>query len=119
VSGRPEVDAWFEDLDHPQREAMLRARDVVLGADPRVTETIKWKCPTFMFEGNIVSIQPQAKQHVSLLFHQGARIPGKHPLLQGGGGTARYMRFADLDDVEAKRAELEAAIRAWCEMRSG
>jgi hypothetical protein len=118
VSDSPEVDAWLEELDHPHRDAMLRVREVILGADGRVTETIKWRSPTFMFEGNIASIQPQAKRHVNLMFHRGAKIPGKHPLLQGGGGTARFMRFADLDDVEAKRADLEAAIRAWCEMKA-
>jgi hypothetical protein len=26
---------------------MRRARDIILGADARVTETIKWKTPTF------------------------------------------------------------------------
>jgi hypothetical protein len=114
-----EVEAWFKQLDHPLKDAMLLVRKVILGADRRVTETIKWKSPTFMFEGNIASIDPRARKHVSLLFHQGAKIPGKHPGLEGGGDTARYMRFGDLDEVEAKRADLEAAIRAWCEMKSG
>jgi hypothetical protein len=113
------VEAWFKELDHPLKDAMLRVRKVILGADRRVTETIKWKSPTFMFEGNIASIDPKAKKHVSLLFHQGAKIPGKHPGLEGGGGTARFMRFGNLDEVEANRDGLEAAIRAWCEMKAG
>jgi len=29
-----------------------------------------------------------------------ASIPGEHPRLEGGGETARYMKFADLVDVE-------------------
>jgi hypothetical protein len=28
------------------------------------------------------------------------------------------MRFADLDQLEAGRADLEAAIRAWCEWKA-
>ena len=114
-----EVDAWFEQLDHPLKKEMQRVRQIVLKSDRRVEETIKWKCPTFMFEGNIASIDPKAKKHVSLLFHQGAKIPGKHPELEGGGTTARYMRFADLEDVEAKRPALEAAVRGWIELKSG
>jgi hypothetical protein len=31
----------------------------------------------------------------------------------------RYLRFADLDDVKAKRRDLEAAVRAWCDLKSG
>jgi hypothetical protein len=43
----------------------------------------------------------------------------KHPQLEGGGGTARYMRFEDIDDVKAKRPALEAAVRAWCKPKEG
>jgi hypothetical protein len=89
------------------------------GADDRISETIKWKTPTFVYEGNIASFNPRAKAHVSLLFHTGASIPGKHALLEGGGDTARYARFDDLDDVEAKREQLEAVVRAWCALKDG
>jgi hypothetical protein len=112
----PEVDAWFRALEHPLTAEMERVREIVLGADDRVTETIKWKTPTFMYEGNMASFNPRAKAHVSLLFHTGASIPGKHSLLEGGGDTAR---FEDLDDVEAKRGQLEAVVRAWCATKDG
>jgi hypothetical protein len=113
-----EVDAWFEGLDHPLKDAMLRVRQIILGSDRRITETIKWKSPTFVFNGNIASIDPRTKKQVNLMFHQGAGLPGKHPRLEGGGATVRYMRFADLADVKAKRADLEAAIRAACEQNA-
>ena len=29
------------------------------------------------------------------------------------------MRFADLDQLEAGRADLEAAVRAWCDWKAG
>lgn len=113
-----EVDAWFEGLDHPLKDAMLRVRQIILGSDRRITETIKWKSPTFVFNGNIASIDPRTKKQVNLMFHQGAGLPGKHPRLEGGGATVRYMRFADLADVKAKRGDLEAAIRAACEQNA-
>ena len=56
--------------------------------------------------------ESKTKAHVSLMFHTGAQIPGSHPLLEGGGDTARYMRFNGLGDVASKRAALEAVIRA-------
>jgi hypothetical protein len=112
----PEVDAWFAAADHPLDELMQRTRDVILGADDRVSESIKWKTPTFAYKGNIASFNP-SKRFVSLLFHRGAEIPGDHPRLEGDGKLARTMRFADLDQLEAGRAELEAVIRAWCDSR--
>lgn len=87
----------------------LRTRD----SDERVTESIKWKTPTFSYKGNIASFNP-SKNVVSIMFHRGAVIPGDHPRLEGDGKLVRTMRFADVDEVEAGRADLEAAIRAWC-----
>ena len=112
----PTVDRWFADYDNPQKAAMLRVRAIVL-EDDRVTETIKWKTPTFVYRGNIASFNPAPAEHVSLLFHNGAAIPGDHPRLQGGGDTARYMTFTDLDDVEAAANDLRSVIRAWCDSR--
>lgn len=112
----PEVDTWFAKKQPVQAEAMQRVRKIILNADPRIEETIKWSTPTFMYKGNIVSFNP-AKKLVSLLFHRGAEIPGDHPRLEGEGDTARVMRFADLNEVEEEKADLEAVIQAWCEMR--
>lgn len=113
------VEAWFEDLDHPLKDVMLQVRKVILDTDRRLDETIKWKSPTFTFEGNMASIDPRSKKHVQLMFHQGVKLPGKHPKLEGGGGTVRYMRFADLAEVKAGKRDLEAAVRAWIELKGG
>ena len=115
----PEVDAFVTGLQHPLEAAIDAVRDIVLRVDPRIVETIKWKSPTFMFEGNIASIEPRSKKQVSVLFHQGAKLPGKHPALEGGGGTVRYLRFADEADVKRKRKDLERAIRAWIQLKEG
>jgi hypothetical protein len=113
----PTVDAWFQAKQHPQEATMQAVRRAILDADSRVTETIKWQSPTFVYKGNIASINPQAKAFTSLMFHRGAEIPGEHPLLGGGGEVARYVRFDSPADVETKRVELAAVVRAWCEAR--
>jgi len=117
MPARSEVDAWFDHYEHPAKDAMLAVREIIL-SDDRITEAIKRKSPTFMFEGNMASLMPRTKSHVSLMFHNGASIPGHHPRLEGGGDTARYMKFTDLSVVEAAREELTAIVKAWCESRS-
>jgi hypothetical protein len=113
----PEVSAWLDELDHPLLPVIQGVRRTFLEADDRVTETIKWKSPTFMYEGNLASIDPKAKRHVAVLFHRGAEIPGDHPILEGDGKLARYARFPDLETLEARRDELIAVTRAWCDAR--
>ena len=49
MSASPAVDAWFAQLDHPLKEAMQRVRELILDADPRIDETVKWSTPTFTF----------------------------------------------------------------------
>lgn len=112
----PEVEEWLVDRDHPLDDAMRLVRDVILGADERITECVKWKTPTFMFEGNIVSFSP-SKKLVSLMFHRGAEIPGSHPRLEGDAKLVRTMRFHDVDDVRAGADDLATVIRAWCDWK--
>ena len=113
-----DVDRWLDEADHPLDPVMRRAREIILGADGRVTESIKWKTPTFAYKGNIASFNP-SKRVVSIMFHRGAEIPGDHPRLEGEGKLVRTMRFADLDQLEAGRSELEDVVRAWCDSRDG
>jgi hypothetical protein len=108
-----EVDDWFAERRHPLTDAMQLARKLILEADSRVSESIKWKTPTFAYKGNIVSFNPSAK-FVSLLFHRGSEIEGDFPHLVGDGRLVRVMRFADVNEVEAIGDELQAVVRAWC-----
>lgn len=113
-----DVDSWFENYDNPMKEAMLLVRKIILEADSRMSECIKWQTPTFVFEGNLASFNARSKKHVSLMFHRGAEIPGDHPRLLGDGKQARSMKLKDLEEVEAARPDLEAVVAAWCAWRS-
>lgn len=113
-----EVDGWFDRYDNPMKPVVLRMRDIILAVDPRVGECIKWQAPTFTFEGNIASFFPKSKQHASLMFHQGAKIPGKHAILEGGGETGRFMKIASVDEANRRAGEISAVIQAWIDFRS-
>lgn len=110
------VDAWFEDTQPVQTELMQAVRTLVLACDDRIEESIKWRTPTFSYQGNIFSFNP-AKKLVSLLFHRGAEIPGSHPKLEGDGKLARTFRFADMDEFREHAAALEAVVAAWIAMK--
>ena len=113
-----EVEAWLARYENPMKDVVLRIRDIVLGADSRIGECIKWQAPTFTFEGNLASFYPKSKQHASLMFHSGARIPGRHPRLEGTGDTSRVMKIATVSEANAARSDIEKIVRAWCEWRS-
>jgi hypothetical protein len=62
--------------------------------------------------------QRSAAVCVSTVFRARRQIPREHPRLESDGRLARTMRFADPDELEAGRGELEAVIRAWCDWRA-
>lgn len=95
---------------------LRRVREIILAADDRVTESVKWQVPTFSYEGNIVSFST-AKNFVGLMFHRGAEIPGDHPRLLGDNKLVRTVRLADIAEVEAAADDLQAIIRSWCHWR--
>jgi hypothetical protein len=80
----PEVDRWLDEAHHPLNQTLRRARDVILAADERVTESIRCKTPTFAHEGNIASLNA-SKNVVSIMFHRGSEIPGDHRRPRGRG----------------------------------
>ena len=43
---------------------------------------------------------------------------GEHPRLERDGRLVRTMRFTDLGELEAGRADLEAAVRTWCDWKA-
>ena len=111
---RKAVDDWFKTYENPMKAVVMRVREIVLAADARMDECIKWQAPTFMYEGNLASFYPKSKQHASLMFHQGAKIPGKHPRLEGEGDTSRVMKIASVTEADAAKKEIEAIVKAWC-----
>ena len=112
-----DVNAWMATYDNPMKPVVEAVRQVILKADPRIAETIKWKAPTFTYKGNMASFFPRAKAHASLMFHTGASIVGEFPSLEGGEAVSRFMKFSSLDDLAAKAPELERIVRAWCDQR--
>ncbi len=114
-----DVDAWFARYDNPMKDVVMRMREIILAADPRITECIKWQAPTFAFEGNLASFFPKSKRHASLMFHVGAKIPGKHPRLEGTGDTGRVLKIGSVGEAEVARGDLERIVKAWCDWRAG
>jgi uncharacterized protein YdhG (YjbR/CyaY superfamily) len=114
----PEVDAWFDRYENPMKPVVKRMREIILAADARIGECIKWQAPTFTFEGNLASFFPKSRQHASLMFHVGAKIPGKHPRLEGTGDTSRVMKIGSLAEANAAKRDLERLVKAWCAWRS-
>lgn len=104
--------------DNPMRDVVQRLRHIVLATDDRITECVKWQAPTFVYGGAFASIYPKSLNHATLMFHQGALIPGHFPHLRAQGTQARALRIVSLAEAEEQRPELEAVIHGWIDLRA-
>jgi ketosteroid isomerase-like protein len=76
MNRNPAVDQWLDAADDPMGATMRRARDIILDADGRVTESIKWKTPTFAYKGQHRQLQPVEERHQHHV-PPGLRDPGR------------------------------------------
>jgi hypothetical protein len=115
-TGTEEVDAFMTALDHPFKVEVQAVRAIIKGVHPGITEQIKWKAPSFSYKGYLVTFNLWARQHVHLVFHNGALLNDKTGLLAGDYPDRRMLYFKDMAEVRAKQAALVEFIRTWIKL---
>lgn len=113
VNQTEKVNDFMQQLDHPFKAEVQVVRDIIKSVHPGITEEIKWKAPSFSYKGYMVTFNLWARQHVHLVFHNGAILSQESGLLEGDYVDRRMAYFSSLEDVYLKQSALEKAIREW------
>ncbi|XID95549.1 DUF1801 domain-containing protein [Paenibacillaceae bacterium WGS1546] len=111
-------------LEHPLKREIEEVRKVVLGADARLSEHVKWNAPSFHVDGeDRVTMNLRGKGFFMLVFHRGAKVKdssGDGHLLERDDGLLEWksadratMTLGDMNDVEAKREKLARIVAEW------
>jgi len=116
-----DVETYMGELEHPCKKEMQALRRIILGADPKITEEIKWNAPSFAVGEHFVTFNGWAKDYVQLIFHHGPKkatskgIPIEDPdgLLEWLATDRASVRFDSMKDVSAKKAGLQKIVRLW------
>ena len=99
----PRVDAYVAELPDWQQDICRQVRDLVHGADPEVTETIKrTKQPYFVLDGNICALLA-ARDHVNVFLYDGGIVPDPHSIVTAGqdNKTARTVAYRQGEAINA------------------
>lgn len=116
------VAAYLAELDHPLKPEILAVRQIILGADPRIAEEIKWNAPSFRTAEHFATMNLRAKGGLLVILHLGAKprhdaqspaIADPDGLLEWLGPDRASVLFRDLAAVEARREAFAAIIRQW------
>ncbi len=115
------VEAFLAGLAPTCRSEVEALRRIILGADPAIGEGIKWKVPSFRTTDYFATLHLRTKVGLGLILHLGAKVrdipavPVEDPegLLTWLARDRALITFADLEEIQARRAALETLIRQW------
>lgn len=112
VSRTDMVEAFLRELSHPLKAEVEAVRAIILGVDKDINEEIKWKAPSFNYKGEyLVTFNLRETKRVHLVFHNPRIAQVKSSLLEGDYVDRRMAYFTDMQDVKAKKALLEKAVK--------
>ena len=118
-----DVAEYLAGLQHSRKSDIERVRAAILGADPDVSESIKWNAPNFVFAGeDRVTFRLQPGDRVDLVLHRGARTRADSDsfVFDDPSGLIRWatpdrgvISIEEGADLEALLGEILPVIRAW------
>ena len=106
------VDEFMDALDHPLKMEVQAIRDMIKNVDPAIVEEVKWKAPSFSYQGEyLVTFNLWERKRIHLVFHNPEISKVKSKLLEGDYETRRMAYFTDMEDITAKKPLLEKALK--------
>jgi len=112
VSRTDKVDEFLAALSHPLKAEVEAVRAVIKNVNKGINEEIKWKAPSFNYKGEyLVTFNLRDTSRLHLVFHNPFIPQVKSKLLEGDYQDRRMLYFADMDDIQAKKTELEKILK--------
>ena len=93
------VDSWISEHDPAIRQICEALRNVVLGAEPELKETVKWGNPVYEKADKVVYLSAN-EQYVTLGFFKGARLTDPGDRIEGTGRNMRHVKVRALEDID-------------------
>ena len=107
-----QVEQYLSTLEHPMKAELEALRAIILGANAKISERIKWNAPSYYYREDIVTFGPPARKpdEILLVFHHPAVVKISSDLLQGDYKDRRLAIFKSMAEVEANREEVARII---------
>ena len=106
------VDDFMDRLDYPLKAEAQALRAIIKGVDETIAEQIKWNAPSYRTKADFLTFNFHDAKQIRLIFHHPAIVSIPNDILEGDYPDRRLVYFADMNDVEAKKAALEQVIKA-------
>lgn len=118
-----EVTLFLDHLNHPLRLDIEALRLLILSADDRLAESIKWNAPNYSVGGeDRITMRIQPPRQLQVIFHRGAKkldqpstriIEDSARLLVWKENDRAVATFKTLTDMEKSRGDFMKIIQDW------
>ncbi|MBZ0202473.1 MAG: DUF1801 domain-containing protein [Ignavibacteria bacterium] len=110
MTDREKVIEYMTRLKHPLKDEIEAVRKIIKNSNKNISERIKWNAPSYYCSEDMVTFNPRNHKAVHLVFHHGAIVKIKSPLLLGDYKDRRMAYFKDMKEVRANKKELERIL---------
>jgi hypothetical protein len=117
-----DANAFFAALKHPLKKDIAEVRAIMLGADKKIGEGVKWNSLSFKTADYFATINLRSTDAVQLVFHRGAKskdgeremaMPDPKGLMKWLSSDRCLVTVGKGPEIAANRKAFEAVIRAW------
>ena len=116
MNNTKKVDGFIAKLEHPLKAELEAVRSIIVNANPKIEEDIKWGGPSFLYKEDLATFNPRIKNYVALIFHKGALINVKSDFLEEATKGKVYAKFYSMDQVTANKELIEKMVNTWVEL---
>ena len=119
-----DVTAFMARLEHPRKAEIETLRAIILGADSRIRESIKWNAPSFATTEHFATVKLRPLETVQIVFHTGAKVKPTATVMQISDPAAVLKwvaqdrcvaTFSDMRDITSRQNALVAIVQQWIE----
>lgn len=110
------VDEFMSKLEHPLKAELEAVRSIVVNANPKIEEDVKWGGPSFFYKEDLATFNPRIKNYIALIFHKGELLNIKSDFLENATKGKVYAKFYSMDQVTANKELIEKMVNGWVEL---
>lgn len=118
-----DVTKFLDEQNHPYRNEIEQLRLIILGANNKLSENIKWNGPNYSFaDEDRITMRIQPPKQVQLIFHRGAKVKEQPKdkliredfgILTWKGNDRAIATFKNMQEIENSKTILTKIVTAW------
>ncbi len=106
----------MERLEHPLKKEVEALRQIILEANDKLEERVKWNSPSFFYKNIDMAafhLRPDEYVHIVFVFPDGKMLKDNYGFLDGDYKDRRLAKFYNMDEINERKTKLQQLVNDW------